>query len=78
VTPFLIIFSFQVKTDTDDFPVEPVVISNCGEIPTEQFEFYPDDFNILGWIKAAGLPVTSSFCVLLIFHYFFRQLNMYC
>ncbi|XP_017076081.1 peptidyl-prolyl cis-trans isomerase, rhodopsin-specific isozyme [Drosophila eugracilis] len=68
----------DVKTDTDDFPVEPVVISNCGEIPTEQFEFYPDDFNILGWIKAAGLPVTSSFCVLLIFHYFFRQLNMYC
>ncbi|KAH8409412.1 hypothetical protein KR222_002719 [Zaprionus bogoriensis] len=68
----------DVKTDTDDFPIEPVIISNCGEIPTEPFEFYPDDFNILGWIKAAGLPVTSSFCVLLIFHYFFRQLNMYC
>ncbi|KAM8718174.1 hypothetical protein ACLKA7_004822 [Drosophila subpalustris] len=68
----------DVKTDTDDFPIEPVMISNCGEIPTEAFEFYPDDFNILGWIKAAGLPVTSSFLVLLIFHYFFRQLNMYC
>ncbi|KAH8360967.1 hypothetical protein KR093_001740 [Drosophila rubida] len=68
----------DVKTDTDDFPIEPVVISNCGELPTEPFEFYPDDFNILGWVKAAGLPVTSSFLVLLIFHYFFRQLNMYC
>ncbi|XP_030384561.1 peptidyl-prolyl cis-trans isomerase, rhodopsin-specific isozyme [Scaptodrosophila lebanonensis] len=68
----------DVKTDTDDFPIEPVVISNCGEMPTEPFEYYPDDYNILGWIKAAGLPVTSSFIVLLIFHYFFRQLNMYC
>ncbi|XP_068141753.1 peptidyl-prolyl cis-trans isomerase, rhodopsin-specific isozyme [Drosophila tropicalis] len=68
----------DVKTDTDDFPMEPVIISNCGEIPTEHFEFYPDDFNIMGWIRAAGLPVTSSFLVLLIFHYFFRQLNMYC
>lgn len=58
--------------------MEPVVISNCGEMPIEPFEFYPDDFNIWGWIKAASLPVTSSFLVLLIFHYFFRQLNMYC
>ncbi|EDW04846.1 peptidyl-prolyl cis-trans isomerase, rhodopsin-specific isozyme [Drosophila grimshawi] len=68
----------DVKTDTDDFPIDPVLITNCGELPTEPFEFYPDDYNILGWIKAAGLPVTSSFLVLLIFHYFFRQLNMYC
>ncbi|XP_067624732.1 peptidyl-prolyl cis-trans isomerase, rhodopsin-specific isozyme [Eurosta solidaginis] len=68
----------DVKTDRDDFPMDPVTISNCGEIFTEPFEFYPDDFNIMSWVKAAGLPVMSSFIVLLIFHYFFRQLNMYC
>ncbi|XP_017855450.1 peptidyl-prolyl cis-trans isomerase, rhodopsin-specific isozyme [Drosophila busckii] len=68
----------DVKTDTDDFPIEPVVITNCGEIPTKKFDYYPDDYNIIGWIKAAGFPVISSFVLLLIFHYFFRQLNMYC
>ncbi|XP_011210097.2 peptidyl-prolyl cis-trans isomerase, rhodopsin-specific isozyme [Bactrocera dorsalis] len=68
----------DVKTDTDDFPMDPVIITNCGEIHTQPFEFYPDDFNIMSWVKAAGLPVMSSFTVLLIFHYFFRQLNMYC
>ncbi|XP_037957609.1 peptidyl-prolyl cis-trans isomerase, rhodopsin-specific isozyme [Teleopsis dalmanni] len=68
----------DVKTDTDDIPLQPVIISNCGEIPTEPFEFYPDDFNILNWLKAAGFPVASSFIILFIFHYFYRQLNMYC
>ncbi|KAM7351333.1 neither inactivation nor afterpotential A isoform 1-T1 [Cochliomyia hominivorax] len=68
----------DVKTDTDDHPIHPVVIVNCGEIPTEPYEFYPDDFSVMGWIKAAGLPFCSSFIVLMIFHYFFRQLNMYC
>ncbi|XP_054742272.1 peptidyl-prolyl cis-trans isomerase, rhodopsin-specific isozyme [Anastrepha obliqua] len=68
----------DVKTDTDDYPMEPVIISDCGELPTEPYEFYPDDFNIMSWVKAAGFPVTTSFIVLLIFHYFYRQLNMYC
>uniref|UniRef100_A0A1A9VXN4 Peptidyl-prolyl cis-trans isomerase n=1 Tax=Glossina austeni TaxID=7395 RepID=A0A1A9VXN4_GLOAU len=68
----------DVKTDTDDVPLHPVTISNCGEIPTEPFTFYPDDFNVWGWIKAAGIPVCSSFLILITFHYFFRQLDMYC
>uniref|UniRef100_A0A1I8P8X2 Peptidyl-prolyl cis-trans isomerase n=1 Tax=Stomoxys calcitrans TaxID=35570 RepID=A0A1I8P8X2_STOCA len=68
----------DVKTDRDDHPIHPVIISNCGEIPTEPFLFYPDDFSVWGWIKSAGIPVTSSLIILVVFHYFFRQLNMYC
>ncbi|XP_073825863.1 neither inactivation nor afterpotential A [Musca autumnalis] len=68
----------DVKTDRDDHPIHPVIITNCGEIPTEPYEFYPDDFSVWGWIKSAGIPVASSFVILIVFHYFFRQLNMYC
>ncbi|XP_075150274.1 neither inactivation nor afterpotential A [Haematobia irritans] len=68
----------DVKTDRDDHPIHPVIITNCGEIPTEPFEFYPDDFSVWGWIQSAGIPVISSLIILVVFHYFFRQLNMYC
>ncbi|XP_055919958.1 peptidyl-prolyl cis-trans isomerase, rhodopsin-specific isozyme [Eupeodes corollae] len=68
----------SVKTDTEDYPIQPVIITNCGEMPTEPYQFYPDEYNIWGWIKAAGPPLLSSLCVLGTFHYFYRQLSMYC
>ncbi|KAL5278080.1 hypothetical protein ACFFRR_002994 [Megaselia abdita] len=50
-----------VKTDSEDYPVDKVVISNCGEIPTEPYTFYPDDFKYVA-SKTANQLYFNYFC----------------
>lgn len=68
----------RVQTTTDDEPVISVVISGCGDIKVEK-PFYISDnpYNIMGWVKAAFIPLTMSFTILLIFQYFIKKLDKF-
>ncbi|XP_043794771.1 peptidyl-prolyl cis-trans isomerase A2-like isoform X1 [Apis laboriosa] len=67
----------QTKTDADDVPIKPVIIFECGSIPTPS-PFKVDDniYNIWAWIKATSIPLGFSFSVLAVFHYMMKKLDV--
>ncbi|XP_003703212.3 peptidyl-prolyl cis-trans isomerase 6 [Megachile rotundata] len=67
----------QTRTDADDVPIKPVVIYECGYIPTPS-PYQVDDnvYNIWAWIKATSIPLGFSFSILGFFHYMMKQLDV--
>ncbi|CAD1480289.1 unnamed protein product [Heterotrigona itama] len=67
----------QTKTDADDVPIKPVVIFECGSLPTPS-PFKVDDniYNIWAWIKATSIPLSFSFSILAFFHYVMKKLDV--
>ena len=67
----------QVKTDADDIPIKPVVIFDCGSVPTPySFTVSDDAYNLWAWIKATCIPLSFSFAILGFFHYLMKQLDV--
>ncbi|XP_076285722.1 peptidyl-prolyl cis-trans isomerase B isoform X1 [Lasioglossum baleicum] len=68
----------QVKTDADDYPVKPIVIFECGTIPTPSRFTVADDnsYNVWSWVKATFIPLSFSFSILGFFHYMMKQLDV--
>uniref|UniRef100_A0A182FWX4 Peptidyl-prolyl cis-trans isomerase n=1 Tax=Anopheles albimanus TaxID=7167 RepID=A0A182FWX4_ANOAL len=68
----------QTKTDTDDYPVKPVIIDDCGDHPMGgEFTVSDDPYDLWAWIKAAYLPLGMSFSILAFFQYIIRKLDSY-
>ncbi|XP_049548879.1 peptidyl-prolyl cis-trans isomerase, rhodopsin-specific isozyme isoform X1 [Anopheles darlingi] len=68
----------QTKTDTDDYPVKPVIIDDCGDHPMGgEFTISDDPYDLWAWIKAAYLPLGMSFSILAFFQYIIRKLDSY-
>lgn len=68
----------RVKTTTDDEPVQSVILTECGDVETEKPFFVSDNpYDLMGWAKAAAVPLTMSFTILSIFQYFIRKLDKY-
>ncbi|XP_041780326.1 peptidyl-prolyl cis-trans isomerase, rhodopsin-specific isozyme [Anopheles merus] len=66
----------QVRTDTDDYPVKPVIIEDCGDLPIlGPFTVSDDPYDLWAWIKAAYLPLGMSFSILAFFQYIIRKLD---
>lgn len=66
----------RVKTDTDDVPLEPVIIQACGDIPIDKAYVISDDpYDIWAWIKASSIPLGMSFTILAFFQYVIRKLD---
>ncbi|XP_014611309.1 PREDICTED: peptidyl-prolyl cis-trans isomerase, rhodopsin-specific isozyme-like isoform X2 [Polistes canadensis] len=67
----------QTKTDVNDRPIKPVIISESGIIPvTSSFTVSDDPYNIWEWIKATCIPLSFSFTVLGFFHWMMKQLDI--
>ncbi|XP_076632943.1 peptidyl-prolyl cis-trans isomerase B isoform X1 [Colletes latitarsis] len=67
----------QTKTDADDIPIKPVVIFDCGTIPTTSpFTVADNSYNLWAWAKATCIPLSFSFSILGFFHYMMKQLDV--
>ncbi|CAO1358903.1 unnamed protein product [Diamesa hyperborea] len=68
----------KVKTDTDDVPIEAVIITSCRDIPlSKSYNISDDPYDIWGWVKASAVPLTMSFSILALFQYFIKKLDKY-
>ncbi|KOC66384.1 Peptidyl-prolyl cis-trans isomerase, rhodopsin-specific isozyme, partial [Habropoda laboriosa] len=67
----------QTKTDADDIPIKPVVVFECGTIPTPSpFKIDDNIYNIWAWIKASSVPLGFSIAILSFFHYVMKKLDV--
>lgn len=66
----------RVKTTTDDEPVQAVILEECGDVEMNK-PFYISDnpYDVWGWVKAAAIPLTTSFTIFSIFQHFIRRLD---
>ena len=75
----LVHFLNKVKTDTDDIPLEPVIITGCGDIPlATSYEVSDDPYDLKAWIVASAPPLCVSFAILALFQYFIKKLDKFC
>ncbi|XP_076167947.1 peptidyl-prolyl cis-trans isomerase B [Ptiloglossa arizonensis] len=67
----------QTKTDADDVPTKPIIIFDCGRIPTPApFVITDETYSIWAWVKATCIPLSFSFSILGFFHYVMKQLDV--
>lgn len=66
----------RVKTDTDDIPLQPVILQACGDKPIDKPYVISDDpYDVWAWIKASTIPLGMSFSILAFFQYVIRKLD---
>ncbi|XP_059485043.1 peptidyl-prolyl cis-trans isomerase B-like [Neocloeon triangulifer] len=67
-----------VKTDTEDHPIEDVVVIDCGELPLNLPLIISDQpYELWQWAEAAAIPLGFSCLILFFFHWVIRQLDRY-
>ena len=72
-------FLEKIKTDTDDIPDEPVIVTNCGDVPlSKPYEVSDDPYDMWAWIRASAPPLIMSFSILTLFRYFIKKLDQFC
>ncbi|XP_046676804.1 peptidyl-prolyl cis-trans isomerase-like [Homalodisca vitripennis] len=65
------------KTYEDDRPIANVNIAASGLLPLKEPFYVNDDANdMTAWAKASIFPLTMSFTILAIFHWFFKKLDV--
>ncbi|XP_014230843.1 peptidyl-prolyl cis-trans isomerase 6-like [Trichogramma pretiosum] len=72
-----VVFKIEnTRTDVDDHPILPVVIQECGILPTySPYTVSDNPYDLWAWTKAACIPLSFSFAVLGFFHWMMKQLD---
>ncbi|XP_034252627.1 peptidyl-prolyl cis-trans isomerase 6 [Thrips palmi] len=62
------------KTDSGDRPLQPVVVRDCGALPTPE-PFYISHKFMWMWVRSSFVPLSFSISILAFFQYMLRKLD---